>query len=65
MTHELAHAPIEQPSLDTFSALCAAPEVRVLCVTGGPMVVAAASANGVLRCPHSNTSVCRRAAMTT
>ena len=37
---------IEQPSLDTFSALCAAPEVRVLCVTGGPMVVAAAMKSG-------------------
>ncbi len=37
---------IEQPSLDSFDALCAAPEVRVLCVTGGPAVVAAAMKSG-------------------
>jgi aldehyde dehydrogenase len=37
---------IEQPSLDSFNALCAAPEVRVLCVTGGPAVVAAAMKSG-------------------
>ena len=33
---------IEQPSLESFDALCKAPEVRLLCVTGGPAVVAAA-----------------------
>ncbi len=37
---------IEQPSLESFDALCAAPEVRVLCVTGGPAVVAAAMKSG-------------------
>ncbi len=37
---------IEQPSLESFNALCAAPEVRVLCVTGGPGVVAAAMKSG-------------------
>ncbi|HWA27385.1 MAG TPA: aldehyde dehydrogenase [Lacunisphaera sp.] len=37
---------IEQPSLESFAALCAAPEVRLLCVTGGPMVVAAAMKSG-------------------
>jgi len=37
---------IEQPSLDSFAALCAAPEVRLLCVTGGPAVVAAAMKSG-------------------
>ncbi|HWL14653.1 MAG TPA: aldehyde dehydrogenase [Opitutus sp.] len=37
---------VEQPSLDSFNALCQAPEVRVLCVTGGPAVVAAAMKSG-------------------
>jgi len=37
---------IEQPSLESFDALCKAPEVRLLCVTGGPMVVAAAMKSG-------------------
>jgi aldehyde dehydrogenase len=37
---------IERPSLASFDALCAAPEVRVLCVTGGPAVVAAAMKSG-------------------
>ncbi len=37
---------IEQPSLESFDALCKAPEVRMLCVTGGPMVVAAAMKSG-------------------
>ncbi|ACB74580.1 aldehyde dehydrogenase [Opitutus terrae] len=37
---------IEQPTLESFDALCQAPEVRVLCVTGGPAVVAAAMKSG-------------------
>lgn len=37
---------IEQPSLESFDALCKAPEVRMLCVTGGPQVVAAAMKSG-------------------
>lgn len=37
---------IEEPSLDSFNALCAAPEIRLLCVTGGPAVVAAAMKSG-------------------
>jgi aldehyde dehydrogenase len=37
---------IEQPSLESFEALCKAPEVRLLCVTGGPAVVAAAMKSG-------------------
>jgi aldehyde dehydrogenase len=37
---------IESPSLDSFDALCRAPEVRLLCVTGGPAVVAAAMKSG-------------------
>ncbi len=37
---------IEQPSLESFDALCKAPEVRLLCVTGGPAVVAAAMKSG-------------------
>ena len=37
---------IEQPSLESFDALCKAPEVRVICVTGGPAVVAAAMKSG-------------------
>jgi aldehyde dehydrogenase len=34
------------PTLDSFNALCQAPEVRLLCVTGGPGVVAAAMKSG-------------------
>ncbi|WP_221030196.1 aldehyde dehydrogenase [Actomonas aquatica] len=37
---------IETPSLDSFDALCAAPEVKMICVTGGPAVVAAAMKSG-------------------
>lgn len=37
---------IEQPSLESFDALCKAHEVRMLCVTGGPQVVAAAMKAG-------------------
>jgi len=37
---------IEQPTLESFDALCKAPDVRVLCVTGGPAVVAAAMKSG-------------------
>ena len=37
---------IEQPTLESFDALCQAPEVRVICVTGGPAVVAAAMKSG-------------------
>jgi aldehyde dehydrogenase len=37
---------IEQPSLESFDALCQAPEVRLICVTGGPAVVAAAMKSG-------------------
>lgn len=37
---------LAEPSLDTFAALCATPAVRVLCVTGGPAVVAAAMKSG-------------------
>ena len=37
---------IEQPTLESFDALCKAPEVRVICVTGGPAVVAAAMKSG-------------------
>jgi aldehyde dehydrogenase len=37
---------IEQPSLESFDALCQASEIRVLCVTGGPGVVAAAMKSG-------------------
>lgn len=37
---------IEQPSLESFDALCRASEVRLLCVTGGPAVVAAAMKSG-------------------
>jgi aldehyde dehydrogenase len=33
---------IEQPTLDSFSAMCQHEAVRLLCVTGGPGVVAAA-----------------------
>jgi aldehyde dehydrogenase len=37
---------IEHPTLESFDALCKAPEVRVICVTGGPAVVAAAMKSG-------------------
>ena len=37
---------IEKPSLETFNALSAAPEIAMLCITGGPMVVAAALKTG-------------------
>jgi aldehyde dehydrogenase len=37
---------IEQPTLESFDALCKAPDVRVLCVTGGPAVVNAAMKSG-------------------
>ena len=37
---------IEKPSLDSFDALCKAPAVRLLCVTGGPAVVSAAMKSG-------------------
>jgi len=34
------------PTLDTFDAMCKHPKVRLLCVTGGPAVVAAAMKTG-------------------
>ena len=37
---------IEKPTLESFDALCRAPEIRLLCVTGGPAVVAAAMKSG-------------------
>lgn len=37
---------VEQPSLESFDALCKDPAVRVLCVTGGPGVVNAAMKSG-------------------
>ena len=37
---------IESPTLESFDALCKAPEVKLLCVTGGPAVVAAAMKSG-------------------
>ncbi|MCH8541453.1 MAG: aldehyde dehydrogenase EutE [Opitutales bacterium] len=37
---------IEKPSLDSFQALCAHEATRLLCVTGGPGVVAAAMKTG-------------------
>jgi aldehyde dehydrogenase len=37
---------IEQPTLDSFQALCASEFVRLLCVTGGPGVVKAAMKAG-------------------
>ncbi|MBI5381484.1 MAG: aldehyde dehydrogenase EutE [Opitutae bacterium] len=37
---------IEKPSIESFDALCKAPEVRLICVTGGPAVVAAAMKSG-------------------
>ena len=35
-----------KPTLDTFDAMCKHPKVRLLCVTGGPAVVAAAMKTG-------------------
>ena len=35
-----------QPTLDTFDVMCKHPRVRLLCVTGGPAVVAAAMKTG-------------------
>ena len=37
---------IEKPSLDSFNALCAADDVNMLCITGGPGVVDAAMKTG-------------------
>jgi aldehyde dehydrogenase len=37
---------IEQPTLDSFKAICSHEAVRLLCVTGGPAVVAAAMKSG-------------------
>jgi aldehyde dehydrogenase len=37
---------IEHPTLDSFKALCANENIRLLCVTGGPGVVAAAMQSG-------------------
>jgi aldehyde dehydrogenase len=37
---------VEQPTLDSFKAICAHEAVRLLCVTGGPAVVKAAMATG-------------------
>lgn len=37
---------IEQPTLDSFKAICAHEAVRLLCVTGGPAVVKAAMQTG-------------------
>lgn len=37
---------IEQPSLESFDALCANPLVQLLCVTGGPGIVKAAMKSG-------------------
>jgi len=37
---------LEQPTLDSFSAMCKHEAVRLLCVTGGPGVVAAAMKTG-------------------
>jgi aldehyde dehydrogenase len=37
---------IEQPTLDSFKAICANEQVRLLCVTGGPGVVKAAMQTG-------------------
>jgi aldehyde dehydrogenase len=37
---------IEQPTLESFAELCANDHVRLLCVTGGPAVVAAAMKTG-------------------
>lgn len=37
---------VVKPSLDTFDAMCKHPYVKLLCVTGGPAVVAAAMKTG-------------------
>ncbi|MCX6972122.1 MAG: aldehyde dehydrogenase EutE [Verrucomicrobia bacterium] len=37
---------VVKPTLDTFDALCKHPHVKLLCVTGGPAVVAAAMKTG-------------------
>lgn len=37
---------VEKPTLDSFAALCQAPEISLLCVTGGPGVVGAAMKSG-------------------
>ena len=37
---------VVKPTLDTFDALCKHPQVKLLCVTGGPAVVAAAMKAG-------------------
>lgn len=37
---------VESPSLDSFNALCASPDVGILCITGGPGVVQAAMKSG-------------------
>src|SRR5207245_4637674 len=37
---------IEQPTLESFKAICSHEAVRLLCVTGGPGVVAAAMKTG-------------------
>jgi aldehyde dehydrogenase len=37
---------IEKPSIDSFNALCASKDVDLLCITGGPAVVAAAMKSG-------------------
>jgi len=37
---------VEKPSLDSFNDLCAAPEIDLLCITGGPAVVDAAMKTG-------------------
>jgi aldehyde dehydrogenase len=37
---------VAKPTLETFDAMCKNPKVRLLCVTGGPAVVAAAMKTG-------------------
>jgi len=37
---------VVKPTLDTFDAMCKHPDVKLLCVTGGPAVVAAAMKTG-------------------
>ncbi|MFY8216070.1 MAG: aldehyde dehydrogenase family protein [Chthoniobacterales bacterium] len=37
---------VNKPTLDTFDAMCKNPHVKLLCVTGGPAVVAAAMKTG-------------------
>jgi len=39
-------ATVRQPTLETFAAMCRHPQVKLLCVTGGPAVVAAAMQSG-------------------